>query len=131
LAAVIFGGWRPAGVLLASLAFGGADALQLRLQAEPSVPGRVWLVIGLALAVWAVAGSRSRSAKRPAWRSVGAGIAVGIAGVVLFAMAPQWHFPPQLWLALPYAFALGALSRSVRRAHMPSALAIPYVRGQQ
>ena len=33
LAAVIFGRWNPAGVVLASLVFGAADALQLRIQA--------------------------------------------------------------------------------------------------
>src|SRR5207247_1802396 len=33
-AAVIFGGWRPAGVFAACTLFGMSDALQLRLQAD-------------------------------------------------------------------------------------------------
>ena len=47
LAAVIFGRWRAPGVLLACLLFGGADAMQLRLQAEATVPVEVWLVLAL------------------------------------------------------------------------------------
>ena len=39
LAAVIFGGWKPMGILLAAMLFGFADALQLRLQLLlPNIP---------------------------------------------------------------------------------------------
>ena len=46
LAAVIVGGWRPLGVFGAALLFGGADALQLRLQSQAFVPRSVWIVVG-------------------------------------------------------------------------------------
>jgi simple sugar transport system permease protein len=46
LAIVVFGRWSPLGALGASLLFAGADVLQARLQAEPSV--QTWMA-GLGL----------------------------------------------------------------------------------
>ena len=50
LAAVIFGGWRPLGVMAAALVFGAADALQLRLQSYESIPREVWLAMAMVAA---------------------------------------------------------------------------------
>src|SRR5690606_33120212 len=47
LAAVIFGGWRPAGVVAACFGFAAADALQLRLVTAPVVPPGVWLAVAI------------------------------------------------------------------------------------
>lgn len=41
LSAVIFGGWTPLGVFLATLLFGFADALQLRLQVMVNLPYQI------------------------------------------------------------------------------------------
>ncbi len=74
LAAVIFGRWRPLGVLFASLVFGGADALQLRLQAFHAIPGQVWIalllipVLVLAYQLSADAVDRRRCARRASAR---------------------------------------------------------------
>ncbi len=130
LAAVIFGEWSPGGVLLASLALGAADALQLRLQAEPAIPKAVWLVLALAAAAYTASSARSRRGRQEMFRAVAVSLAWTDAGAGLFLAAPQWHFPPQLWLALPYAFALVVLSRAVRRSRTPTALTIPYVRAE-
>lgn len=129
LAAVIFGAWRPFGVLGACLVFGAADALQLRLQAEATVPREVWLAIALVAVAYLalqVAGRRGRPVSGTViWGSLG----VAGLGLALFVIAPRWHFPSQLWLTMPYVLALLALAGLVGRVRMPSALATPYRRG--
>jgi ABC-type uncharacterized transport system permease subunit len=131
LTAVIFGRWRPAGVAVACLVFGGADALQLRLQASSSVPTEVWVVIaaaGAAFLAWALLRQRRRPAERGSL--IGAGIALVI-GVALLVIAPSISLPSQLWLALPALLALFALAVTGGRARMPTALTLPYRRGER
>lgn len=135
LAAVLFGGWRLGGLLVAVAIFAGADALQLRLQASGEVPREVWLVAMLVIAVVLVVGRlRSRSgAPRPAEL-------VGVVAVLLFAalaiVQPPFTVPAPLWLALPYVLALTALAASggagsgSRRYRAPGALTIPYTRSE-
>lgn len=64
LAVVIFGRWRPAGVLLGSLFFGAATALQFRMQARGvGIPYPVLLMLPyvLTLAVLVLATGRARA----------------------------------------------------------------------
>jgi simple sugar transport system permease protein len=63
LAANIAGGWRPGGVLIASLFFGFADALQLRAQSLGflKVPSEIFLVFPYVATIAAVAGLVHRS----------------------------------------------------------------------
>ncbi len=64
LAVVIFGRWRPGGVLLGSLFFGAATALQFRLQARGiglPYPALLMLPYVLTLVVLVVATGRSRA----------------------------------------------------------------------
>ncbi len=64
LAVVIFGRWRPGGVVLASLFFGAATAVQFRLQARGTpIPYPVFLMFPylVTLAVIAFASARSRA----------------------------------------------------------------------
>jgi ABC-type uncharacterized transport system permease subunit len=129
LAAVIFGGWRPLGVLGACLVFGAADALQLRLQAEAIVPRQVWLAVALVAVAYLVFTRWRRSTDRSHARALVGGLIPTAVGVTLFALAPRWHFPSQLWLTMPYVLALLALAGFVGRVRMPSAIAIPYRRG--
>jgi simple sugar transport system permease protein len=127
-AAVIFGGWRPAGVLAACWVFGAADALQLRLQAESTVPQGVWLAAGLVAVAYLAWLLRSRS---PGIRSPGS-LAVGAAALAgastLFVVEPGWTFPSQVWLALPYVLTLLVLAGFVGRVRAPIALGLPYSR---
>jgi ABC-type uncharacterized transport system permease subunit len=131
LTAVIFGRWHPAGVAAACLLFGGADALQLRLQTSSSVPSEVWIVIavtGIAFAAYVLTRSRARRADRG---SLAAATVAALVGVALLVTAPSISLPPQLWLALPALLALLALAMTGSRARMPGALTIPYRRGER
>lgn len=126
LAAVIFGKWRPLGTLGACLVFGAADALQLRLQASEFVPRQVWLAIAIVGSLYLISRVGSRRVFRP--RSLGLAITASLVfvGMLLFILAPRMSFPSQLWLAVPPVLALVALAGFVGRAHMPSALAVPF-----
>lgn len=128
LAAVIFGRWRPFSVLAACLVFGGADALQLRLQAQESIPREVWVVLAaipaLAL-VYAVVRRRVSKIEPP---DVVVGGTVALAGTVLAVIRPQWSVPGQLWLTMPYVVAILVLAGFVGRTRLPAALGLPYSR---
>ena len=62
LAAVIFGKWKPGGILLATLLFGLADALQLRLQAMSlSIPYQFMAMLPYVITFLALIGFVGRS----------------------------------------------------------------------
>ena len=63
MAAMISGGWTPIGAFLASLFFGFADALQVRLQiaVELPIPVELFIILPYVLTVVAVAGLVRRS----------------------------------------------------------------------
>ncbi len=130
LAAVIFGRWKPVGILGACLVFAAADSTQLRLQAEGSIPGEVWLVLALA-----VAGGALLVLARSGWSvgllrqpRIGLLIAAVVLGFVLYGLEPAWSFPSQLWLALPFVVTLLALAGAAGHTQAPAALTIPYQR---
>jgi ABC-type uncharacterized transport system permease subunit len=125
LAAVVFGRWRPLGVLGASLVFGGADALQLRLQSFGGVPSEVWILTaaaGVAMLAW-----QARAKALVSLRAI-FGSALAVAGIVLAIVEPGVNPPSQIWLMFPYIMALIVLAGLVGRARMPSALGLPYRR---
>ena len=63
IAIVVLGRWRPGGVLLAALFFGGTTALQFAFQAMGlSVPYQLFLVMPYGLALVALAGGKPRLA---------------------------------------------------------------------
>ena len=126
LAAVIFGRWRAPGVLAACLVFGGADALQLRLQAEATVPIEVWLVLAMLGPAYLLVTRRSlRSHHAVALVLVAA---VTLAGAVLAVAQPQFTLPAQLWRTFPFVLTIVVLAGFIGRSWMPSTLAIPYSR---
>lgn len=61
LAAMIFGKWTPVGCFLASLLFGFADALQMRLQALGVLPSQIILLIPYLLTILVLSGFVGRS----------------------------------------------------------------------
>jgi simple sugar transport system permease protein len=130
LVAVIFGRWRPLGVLGACFALGGADALQLRLADESQVPSQVWAVLaGIAAAIAIYQVTRWRQG-RPRPVAIALSGAVALCGVVLAAASPHIDLPDQLWRSLPYLLALVVLAGAITRAHMPTKLTLPYSRGE-
>jgi ABC-type uncharacterized transport system permease subunit len=121
LAAVVFGQWRPYGVVAACLVFGFTDALQLRLQSMGEVPREVWIalvVIGAAVAVAGVWRAR-RSGSPLRWVLLGAVLCV-VAGVLGVALVPSFVLPSQFWLSLPYVLSLVALATSARGVRAPA-----------
>jgi simple sugar transport system permease protein len=129
LVAVIFGRWRSLGVLAAALILGGANALQLRVGEQPYIQGAFWGAIALIfLLVLGYQLLRDRGRAQIPAISV-AGLAL-IAGVVLLATEPHISLSQPLWIGFPYVVALLVLAGSRTSAKMPSALAVPYRRGQ-
>jgi ABC-type uncharacterized transport system permease subunit len=127
LIAVIFGRWRPVGVLAACLLLGGADALRIRLTLLDSVPRVFWIVLTIVAVVVLV---RLVLAQRG--RVEGANtlvLVIALAGVACAALTPHISVPAQFWRTLPYLIGLLALAAAVTRARMPSALTYPYDRG--
>jgi general nucleoside transport system permease protein len=129
LAAVIFGGWRPFGVLVTSFVFGATDALQLRLQGAAFVPRQVWLAVAVLALAWLIYIVGRRHQRVPRLGEVLVGLVCLGLGVALFVSEPHWSLPSQLWISAPYIVTLLALVGFARRTRMPSALSIPYIRG--
>ena len=127
LVAVIFGRWRPAGVLVAALVLGGANALQLRVGEQPFIQSAFWGVIALIFIGLLAAQLRRGRASAPA---VGVTGLIAVAGVVLLAVQPHISLSQPLWVGFPYAVALLVLAGARTSARMPSALSVPYRRGQ-
>jgi general nucleoside transport system permease protein len=130
IAAVIFGRWRPLGVVGACLVFGAADALQLRLQTATAIPGQVWvalLLIPILVYAYRFARRRKPSANREA---LALGAATCVAFGVLAIVQPSWQVPQSIWLMLPYVITLVALAGTAGRARLPGALGRPYRRAQ-
>ena len=111
LAAMIFGNWRPGGVLLGSGMFGYTDSLRLR---DPATIHAMLLLVGFWLLVFA------------AWRIVRgrrvAGIVLGAFGVLFllwFALTDE--VPRDFTSMTPYVATLLVLAFAAQRLRMPKA----------
>lgn len=125
LVAVIFGRWKPVGVLAAALVLGGTNALQLRVGEQPFIQAAFWGAIALIALIWLSFRARQRDAPS----MVLPGVLV-VAGIVLLITQPHITLTQPLWIGLPYAVALLVLAGSRTASRMPSALSVPYRRGQ-
>ncbi len=121
LAAMIFGNWRPGGLVLGSALFGYTDALQLR--AGGGAVHALLIVIAVVLLGYGIYQLRKGSRR--------AGI-VTIVAAVLFAI---WFFttdevPADFTRMTPYVATLFVLAFAAQRLRMPAADGMGYRRGE-
>ena len=116
---MLFGNWRPGGLLAGSALFGFADALQLRAS---SAIHAALLVVTLGLVVFAIV--RLRQSKRIA--AVGSFVAA--VGIFLFWLRVP-ELPGQFVTMTPYVTTLLVLSLATQRLRMPAADGLPYRKG--
>jgi simple sugar transport system permease protein len=120
LAAMIFGNWRPGGVLAGAGLFGFTDALQLR-QGETSVHALLLaLAIGLGvLGIWWLYRGRTLQGTLALVAAAGSG--------ALFTFTDT--IPAQFSATTPYVTTLLVLALASQRLRMPKADGLPYRRG--
>ena len=122
LAAMIFGNWRPGGLLMGSGLFGYTDSLQLR-RGEQSVHALLFLV-GILLLGAALYLAFAKQLMRAAALS-------GLLGALTLAL---WfttdRVPGAFTTMTPYVATLIVLGVASQRLRMPAADGLPYRRGQ-
>jgi len=121
LAAMIFGNWRPGGLLTGSLLFGYTDAASLRSGGESVHALLLIVAVGLVLmAMWQVfKGARFAAALS---------LTVGVLALV-------WYFstdtiPGDFTAMTPYVATLLVLALASQQLRMPAADGLRYTRGQ-
>ncbi len=119
LAALLFGNYRPGGLLAGAGLFGFADALQLR---DSAAIHALLLLIVVNLAF--VAFRKFKSGKQ-----IGAVIALVTAGFTLWFYFAVDELPGQLVTMTPYIATILVMALASQRLRMPAADGIPYRRG--
>jgi len=119
LAALLFGNYRPGGILMGAGLFGFADALQLRDSA--SIHALILLIVLILLFLVV--------------RDIRKGRVLKAVLILAFASLSLWYFlavdelPGQLVTMTPYITTLLVLAVASQRLRMPAADGIPYRRG--
>ena len=119
LAAMIFGNWRPGGLVAGAGLFGYTDAMQLRSSEAVHALLLLVAVALLALGVWSVVRRRFVSA---------------VIAVVVGLVIGWWYLgtdtlPSQVTFATPYVTTLLVLALASQRLRMPKADGLVYRKG--
>jgi general nucleoside transport system permease protein len=121
LAAMIFGNWRPGGLVIGSTLFGYTDALQLR--AGGGAVRALLIIVAIVLVAYALL--QFRKARRT----------TGIVMLILGGLFAAWFFasdevPSDFVHMTPYVTTLLVLALASQRLRMPAADGLPYRKGQ-
>lgn len=123
LAAMIFGNWRPAGVLGGSALFGYTDAIRLRSQTSLAV---LALFLLAALLVTALGGWMLLRGRR-----VGGALSLGLAAALLLGYVRLDGLPNEVTTVAPYLVTLLVLAVSSQRLRPPQADGVAYCPGEE
>jgi len=121
LAAMIFGNWRPGGLMTGAALFGYTDAVQLRGGATVHAFLLLFAVILLAVGVWQIVRNQR--------------LVQGIIALVVGALVGVWYLatdsvPPELTGTTPYVTTLLVLAFASQRLRMPAADGQIYRKGE-
>jgi simple sugar transport system permease protein len=119
LAALLFGNYRPGGLLAGASLFGFADALQLRDSAAIHA-----LLLFIFVILLFVAFRKFKSGKK-----ISAALSLGFAAFTLWFYFAVDELPGQLVTMTPYIATILVMALASQRLRMPAADGIPYRRG--
>jgi general nucleoside transport system permease protein len=123
LAAMIFGNWRPSGLVAGSGLFGYADAVRLRASTSAAVLALL-LLVGLILAAVGVWDLYRR-------RYVLSAVLLVLAGAAIIAWGTLEALPREVTTMTPYLVTLAVLATATQRLRPPAADGMRYRRGEE
>ncbi|WP_166355430.1 ABC transporter permease [Phytoactinopolyspora limicola] len=123
LAAMIFGNWRPGGLLAGSGLFGYADAVRLRAATSAAILALL-LLVGLILAAVGIWDLYRR-------RYVLSAVLLVLAGLAVVGWAGLDALPHEVTTMTPYLVTLAVLATASQRLRPPAADGVRYRRGEE